>query len=55
MLAILMSLKPGVLQVGLKKFPVPENDKSLYSRMGAEEIIRPMCNQLYDYHETHCK
>jgi hypothetical protein len=45
-LAILMSLKPDVLQIGLKKFPVPENDKSLYDRMGAEEIIRPMSNEL---------
>jgi hemoglobin len=51
-LAILMSLKPDVLQLGLKNFPVPENDKSLYDRMGAEETIRPMCNELYDYHAT---
>jgi hemoglobin len=48
-LAILMSLKPDVLQFGL---PVPEDDKSQYDRMGAEETIRPMCNELYNSHAT---
>lgn len=51
-LAILMSLKPDVLQFGLKQFEAADASSSLYDRMGKEEVIRPMCNELYDYHAS---
>jgi hemoglobin len=41
------------LSSGLKKFDaIPEGGASLYTRMGEEAVIRPMCNDLYDLHAS---
>jgi truncated hemoglobin YjbI len=48
--AILMSLKPQVTSGGMRKFePASE---SLYDRMGGEAVLRPMCNELYEFHAS---
>ena len=45
---ILMSLKKDVTSGGMKKFePATE---SHYDRMGGEAVLRPMCNELYEFH-----
>ena len=41
------------LSAGLKKFEaIPYGGPSLYTRMGEEAIIRPMCNELYELHAS---
>ena len=41
------------LSAGLKKFKaIPDGGPSLYTRMGEEAIIRPMCNELYELHAS---
>jgi hypothetical protein len=37
---------------GSKEEEAPEEPASLWTRMGEEAVIRPMCNDLYDRHAS---
>ena len=49
-LAILKSLYGDVLAAGVKHFPTAT--KSLWERLGGEETVRPMCDDLYNLHAS---
>jgi len=47
---ILYSLVPDVSHYGVAEHE--PTDESLYDRMGGEEVLRPLCNELYDLHAS---
>jgi hemoglobin len=49
-LKILKSLYGDVLSAGIKEFP--KASKSLWERLGGEDIVRPMCDDLYNLHAS---
>lgn len=49
-LAILKSLYGDVSSNGFKEFGKPK--KSLWDRMGGENVIKPLCNDLYNLHAS---
>jgi len=51
-MAILYSLVPDVTKYGTKSFEAAAEGESLWKRMGEEDVVRPLCNELYDRHAS---